>query len=123
MKLVKLATRVVVYAAHHFRDGPKESAARASALPPGHATVVGTSTGRVGVFCDAAGELHAVTAVCTHLDWELEFNPGSQSWDCPRHGAKFAIDGAVIDGPATTPLNTVCLPDQVRARLSPPSFT
>ncbi|NMN99190.1 Rieske 2Fe-2S domain-containing protein [Antrihabitans stalactiti] len=89
-------------------------------LQPGEATIViGKNKKPVGVFCDAGGRLHAVTAICTHLDWELEFDPGSQAWACPRHGARFATDGAVLSGPARIPLTVTAIPEQLRETRSP----
>ncbi|MGH3710043.1 MAG: ubiquinol-cytochrome c reductase iron-sulfur subunit, partial [Pseudonocardiaceae bacterium] len=50
------------------------------------------------------GTLHVVSLRCTHLGCLLRFNGAERSWDCPCHGSRFDVDGAVLEGPALHPL-------------------
>ncbi|WP_336660727.1 FAD-dependent oxidoreductase [Leucobacter sp. USHLN153] len=45
-----------------------------------------------------------VSAVCTHLGGIVNWNPAERSWDCPLHGSRFAADGTILEGPATSDL-------------------
>lgn len=75
------------------------------ALPaPGEGVVVHRDGVTMGLARDADGTLHAVDAVCTHLGCIVGFNDAERTWDCPCHGSRFDLDGAVLDGPATAPL-------------------
>ncbi|MEU4192371.1 FAD-dependent oxidoreductase [Kribbella sp. NPDC026611] len=58
----------------------------------------------VGGYCDHDGTLHTVVPVCTHLGCPLRWNQADTTWDCNCHGSRFSPTGAVLDGPATTPL-------------------
>lgn len=58
----------------------------------------------VAAYRDAAGQLHEVSAVCTHMKCVVGWNPIDRTWDCPCHGSRFALDGSVLRGPATAPL-------------------
>jgi Rieske Fe-S protein len=58
----------------------------------------------VACFRDEHGAMHAVSAVCTHLRCIVEWNGAERSWDCPCHGSRFDVDGAVLHAPATEPL-------------------
>ena len=73
-------------------------------LPPGHAHVVRDGLGKMGVYRDREGALHGVSLRCTHLGCFVAFNAAETSWDCPCHGSRFDVDGAVLEGPAATPL-------------------
>lgn len=50
--------------------------------------------------------LYAVSGVCTHLGCMMA-NHDSSIFECPCHGSKFDLDGAVLNGPAELPLNHV----------------
>ena len=60
--------------------------------------------GKLGVFRDDDGVAHGVSLRCTHLGCLLHFNAAERSWDCPCHGSRFDVDGAVLAGPATEAL-------------------
>jgi menaquinol-cytochrome c reductase iron-sulfur subunit len=51
----------------------------------------------------AAGELYAISAVCTHLGCTVAAQEGG-GFFCPCHGSRFAPSGAVVAGPAPRPL-------------------
>lgn len=69
-------------------------------LAPGEGEVFEAKGESTAVYKDAEGQLHAVSAICTHLGCTVEFNPADTTWDCPCHGSRFATDGSVIQGPA-----------------------
>jgi glycine/D-amino acid oxidase-like deaminating enzyme/nitrite reductase/ring-hydroxylating ferredoxin subunit len=76
----------------------------ADSIPPGEARVLPDGVGKKGVYRDADGTLYAVSLRCTHLGCLLRFNAAERSWDCPCHGSRFGVDGAVLEGPAVHPL-------------------
>ncbi len=73
-------------------------------LQPGGGIVVTEGLRPVAVGRDLDGTVHRLDATCTHMGCVVRFNAAERTWDCPCHGSRFAIDGAVIDGPATSPL-------------------
>jgi nitrite reductase/ring-hydroxylating ferredoxin subunit len=86
-------------------DRLKPPASRgADDLGRGTAMVARDGLGRKGVYRDEDGVLHAVSLRCTHLGCLLRFNAAERSWDCPCHGSRFDVDGAVLEGPAQQPL-------------------
>ena len=78
-----------------------------SALGPAEAVPAGGGVVRrdlaVVVTRSAAGELRALSAICPH-DGCLVSEVVDSSIVCPCHGSRFALDGTVTRGPATSPL-------------------
>ncbi len=89
------------FIADRAAPGAKASAAE---LKPGEGGVVRDGLGKLGAYRDLDGKLHAVSLRCTHLGCLLRFNSAERSWDCPCHGSRFDLDGTVLEGPATKPL-------------------
>ncbi len=85
------------------------SVSEVNGLGPGEAGVFASGEAKVAAYRDEDGELHAASAVCTHMGCEVSFNPAEKTWDCPCHGSRFDADGRVIHGPATNDLEQVRL--------------
>ena len=76
-----------------------------SNVPRGGGIVIGSK--KVVVTQDATGNVNAFSAVCTHQGCLVNKVSGG-TIDCPCHGSKFnARTGAVVAGPAPTPLPAV----------------
>ena len=69
----------------------------------------------IALHKDEQGELHALHPICTHLKCEVKFNQAEQTWDCPCHGARYAIDGDVITAPANQALELVSIKKEENA--------
>jgi glycine/D-amino acid oxidase-like deaminating enzyme/nitrite reductase/ring-hydroxylating ferredoxin subunit len=59
---------------------------------------------KIAVWRDDNGEVHAMSAKCSHKGCLVTWNNADRTWDCPCHGSIFASDGSVIHGPAVEPL-------------------
>ena len=78
----------------------KPGARPLDSLAPGEGDIVGHNGEKVAAYRDEDGALTAVSARCTHLGCQVNWNSAERSWDCPCHGSRFAPDGRVLEGPA-----------------------
>ncbi len=91
------------------RPGARRSIQQVAGAP-GEGRVIATPTGPVAVCTDADGVTCSLSATCTHLGCTVRWNAAAGAWDCACHGSRFAPDGQVLAGPATTPLRPRDLP-------------
>lgn len=69
-------------------------------LAKGEGKVVSYNDQKIALFKNEEGNLHAVNPACTHIKCSVTWNVAEQSWDCPCHGARYNVDGEVLNGPA-----------------------
>jgi glycine/D-amino acid oxidase-like deaminating enzyme/nitrite reductase/ring-hydroxylating ferredoxin subunit len=102
-----LLTNTAQVAGHWIGDrlkGAGQSLGSKAELAIGEARIENRRAVTVGVARGNDGRVHTVKAACTHLGCIVGFNDAEQTWDCPCHGSRFALDGRVLDGPAVKPL-------------------
>lgn len=47
---------------------------------------------------------YAETAICQHLGCITEWHPEDNVIECPCHGSRYTMDGAIVRGPTPSPL-------------------
>jgi glycine/D-amino acid oxidase-like deaminating enzyme/nitrite reductase/ring-hydroxylating ferredoxin subunit len=77
------------------------------AVPRGAGRVLDLGGQKVAVYRDERGAVTKRSAVCTHMSCLVRWNDAERTWDCPCHGSRFKPDGAVLAGPAETPLQKI----------------
>ena len=82
--------------------GAGEALTKTADVPVGSGVIVGKTV----VTQPTAGDFKAFSAVCTHSGC-LVNKIADGTIDCPCHGSKFSLDGAVVDGPAKKPLEPI----------------
>ena len=83
---------------------PGQVLAATAEIPVGSGKVVGDTV----VTQPTAGVFDAFVARCTHAGCKLSSVTDGRL-DCPCHGSRFGLDGAVLRGPAMTPLTPVAV--------------
>jgi cytochrome b6-f complex iron-sulfur subunit len=79
-------------------------AAKLGELAPNSAKVFRFGSSPAILVDDAGGQLHALTAVCTHLNCTVRYEADSGTLYCPCHNGRFDLSGNVISGPPPKPL-------------------
>jgi cytochrome b6-f complex iron-sulfur subunit len=78
-------------------EGAWEPVATLADLPPG-AAVRFSTTAFDGYVVNDAGEIRALSSVCTHMGCTLQFRPAWRDLRCPCHGASFDMTGELANG-------------------------
>ncbi|HYI76024.1 MAG TPA: FAD-dependent oxidoreductase [Chryseolinea sp.] len=78
-----------------------------SSLSPEEGKVVKLNNETMALYKDEHGSLHAVNPTCTHMKCSVAWNSAEKSWDCPCHGARYSVDGEVLNGPADANLELI----------------
>lgn len=73
-------------------------------IAPGEGGIVEVDGRQLAVVRQPDGGVSAVSAICTHLGCVVGWNGVDRTWDCPCHGSRFDEGGAVLSGPAVSPL-------------------
>jgi cytochrome b6-f complex iron-sulfur subunit len=68
--------------------------------------IVAVGGKRYLVIRTAADAFVALSAICTHEGCTVSFVKARNDVECPCHGSKFTLGGAVTEGPATMPLRS-----------------
>lgn len=76
-------------------------------IPPNSGAVVREGLNKVAVYRDETGEIHKMSAICTHLGCIVAWNKAASTWDCPCHGSRFDALGRVVNGPASQDLEEI----------------
>jgi len=62
---------------------------------------------------DGDKSIRAMSATCTHLGCQVQWDAKGKKFRCPCHGGVYAADGRVLEGPPPRPL------DVIEARIDP----
>jgi nucleotide-binding universal stress UspA family protein len=76
----------------------------ATELGRGEGGIIERQGEQFAAYVDDGGELHLLSARCTHMGCTVGWNPGEKTFDCPCHGSRFSATGEVVNGPAARPL-------------------
>ncbi len=76
----------------------------ASELEPGEGGILVQAGERLAAFMDDQGELHLMSARCTHMGCTVAWSTADHVFECPCHGSRFGPRGEVVNGPAARPL-------------------
>lgn len=78
-----------------------------SEVNDGEGKVVKYEGDSYAVYKEKEGKVHLLKSTCPHAKCEVRWNSAETSWDCPCHGSRFGIDGAVLTAPSVTGLTKI----------------
>ena len=81
-----------------------EAAAKVGELAPNSAKIFKFGSSPAILVDGADGQMHAFTAVCTHLNCTVRYESDTGTLYCPCHNGRFDLSGNVISGPPPKPL-------------------
>lgn len=61
----------------------------------------------VFIVWDGSRSVRALSATCTHLGCQVQWDPGADRFRCPCHGGMFDAAGRVLGGPPPHPLEAI----------------
>jgi len=99
-----LAKENVNVLTQYLKDMPFCNSHDFSTVKNNEGKVLEINSEKCGVYRDDNGNLHIVSAVCTHMKCIVNWNNAEKTWDCPCHGSRFTTHGEVIEGPAISAL-------------------
>ncbi len=67
---------------------------------------VRSSSDEILVIRTSATAVQAVSEICTHAGCSVRYDQVGKVLDCPCHGSRYSLTGAVLRGPATQPLKS-----------------
>lgn len=73
-------------------------------LASGEGAILRMNGKKVAASKDDEGRLTLLSAICPHMGCVVGWNNADRTWDCPCHGSRFTATGAVMAGPAESPL-------------------
>jgi glycine/D-amino acid oxidase-like deaminating enzyme len=82
-------------------------------LHAGEGAILSKGVKRYAVYKDEQNNVHACSAMCTHLGCVVQWNAEEKTFDCPCHGSRFTKEGTVINGPAIANLKQIQVQDLV----------
>lgn len=88
---------------------PGDKLSALAEIAPGEGKVVKYDNKKVALFKGDEGSIHAVSPVCTHMGCDVAWNSAERSWDCPCHGARYNVDGTVLNTPADRDLENIAV--------------
>ncbi len=81
-------------------------------LGKGEGRIVRYEQQQIAVCKDENGRLAALHPVCPHAGCIVQWNSAEKSWDCPCHGARYSMEGELLNGPASKSLQKISLEQQ-----------